>query len=169
MAQKAITIYTPTSAAPHIYAEDDAQVYRSIFGKSGITEGDDMLSCSIVDNNTVRLQSGTFVNQGYLICVPGGSYEDLNVESGTQNLYRKDMIVADFTRGGGEVADSHVLKVLKGTAAASKAAATLPTLVQENLSSGGSCRQEALYQINIDGLSIASIERIAPYVGSYYV
>lgn len=64
MAQKAITIYTPPDAAPHIYAEDDAQLYRAIFGRSGITEGDEMLACSLVDNNTVRLASGTFVNQG---------------------------------------------------------------------------------------------------------
>ena len=57
MAQKAITIYTPPDAAPHIYAEDDAQLYRAIFGRSGITEGDEMLACSLVDNNTVRLAS----------------------------------------------------------------------------------------------------------------
>lgn len=169
MAQKAITVYTPTTAAPHIYAEDDAQVYRAIFGKSGITEGDEMLACSIADNNTVRLASGTFVNQGYLVCVPGGSYENLSVESGTQNLFRKDLVVADFTRGGGENADTHVFKVLKGTAAASQSAAALPTLTQENLGSGGSRRQEAIFQININGLSIASIERVAPYVGSFYV
>lgn len=169
MAQKAITIYTPTSAAPHIYAEDDAQVYRAIFGRSGITEGDGMLACSIVDNNTVRLASGTFVNQGYLVCVPGGSNEDLSVESGTQNLFRKDLVVADFTRGGGDVADSHVFKVLKGTAAASQGAAALPTLIQENLGSGGSRHQEPIFQINISGLSIASIDRVASFVGSFYV
>ena len=60
-----------------------------------------MLACSLVDNNTVRLASGTFVNQGYIVCVPGGSYEDLTVESGTQNMYRKDLLVAEFARGGG--------------------------------------------------------------------
>ena len=169
MAQKAITVYTPTTAAPHIYAEDDAQVYRAIFGKSGITEGDEMLACSIIDNNTVRLASGTYVNQGYLVCVPGGSYENLNVQSGTQNLFRKDLVVAEFTRGGGTSADTHVFKVIKGTAAASEAAAALPSLTKEDLSKGGSRRQEALFQININGLSIASITRIAPYVGSYYV
>ena len=110
MAQKAITIYTPPDAAPHIYAEDDAQLYRAIFGRSGITEGDEMLACSLVDNNTVRLASGTFVNQGYIVCVPGGSYEDLTVESGTQNMYRKDLLVAEFARGGGSAADTHVFR-----------------------------------------------------------
>lgn len=168
MAQKAITIYTPSTASPHIYAEDDAQVFRAIFGKSGITEGDEMLACSIVDNNTVRLASGMYVNQGYLICVPGGFYEDLSVDSGTQNMYRKDLVIAEFVRGGGDTADAHVFKVIKGTAAASEAGAVVPTLTAEELSSGGSMRQEAIYQVNISGLSIVSVTRIAPYVGSFY-
>ena len=167
MAQKALTIYTPASATPHIYAEDDAQVFRAIFGKSGITEGDEMLACTLIDNNTVRLSPGTYVNQGYLVCVPGGSYEDLTVESGTQNMYRKDLVIAEFVRGGGNTADVHVFKVLKGTAAASEASAVVPTLTAEDLASGGSVRQEAIYQVNISGLSIASITRIAPYVGSF--
>ena len=37
MGQKAITIYTPDSATPHIYAEDDAQIHRALIGSSGIT------------------------------------------------------------------------------------------------------------------------------------
>ena len=169
MAQKAITIYTPPDAAPHIYAEDDAQLYRAIFGRSGITEGDEMLACSLVDNNTVRLASGTFVNQGYIVCVPGGSCEDLTVESGTQNMYRKDLLVAEFARGGGSAADTHVFRVVKGVPAASASAASDPVLTQDNLASGGNKRQEALYRINVNGLSIESIERVAPYVGSFYV
>lgn len=168
MAQKAITIYTPPADPPHIFAEDDAQVFRAIFGQSGITEGDEMLDCSIVDNNTVRLAAGTFVNQGYLVCVPGGSYEDLNIESGTQSMFRKDLVIAEFVRGGGEVPDAHVFRVLKGVPASSEGAAAAPALTAQDLTTGGGTRQEALYRININGLSIASITRIAPFVGSFY-
>lgn len=64
MSQKAITIYTPASADPHIYAEDDAQIFRALFGgASGITEADDSLACSIINNNTVRLAPGVYSNQ----------------------------------------------------------------------------------------------------------
>ena len=60
MAQKAITIYTPDTEDPHIYAEDDAQVHRAIFGGSGITDADEKLAATIVDNNTVRLAAGLY-------------------------------------------------------------------------------------------------------------
>lgn len=169
MSQKAITVYTPSSAAPHIYAEDDAQIYRALFGgASGITEADELLACTIRDNNTVRLASGVYSNQGFMVCVPHGSYEDLSVESGTQNMYRKDIVVADFTRGGGDTADTHVFRVIKGTPASSAAAAAVPEVSQDDLRSGGNRRQEILYQINIDGLSIGSIERVSNYIGNVY-
>lgn len=77
-----------------------------------------------------------------LVCVPGGSYEDLTVESGTQNMYRKDLLVAEFARGGGSTADAHVFRVVKGVPAASASAASDPVLTQDNLASGGNKRQK---------------------------
>jgi hypothetical protein len=168
MAQKMITGYTPSTDSPHIYAEDDAQIYRSIFGQSGITESDNKLACTLIDNNTVQLASGAFVNQGYFVVVPGGSTEQLSVQSGSQNMYRKDLLVAHFVRGGGSVADKHYFEVVTGTPAASLASAADPQLTQNDLASGGSERQEALYRITISGLNISAIDRVAPYVGSYY-
>ena len=79
------------------------------------------------------------------------------------------MLVAEFARGGGSAADTHVFRVVKGVPAASASAASDPVLTQDNLASGGNKRQEALYRINVNGLSIESIERVAPYVGSFYV
>ncbi len=170
MAQKAITIYTPSTADPHIYAEDDAMIWRSIFGAtSGIAGGcDGQLALSIVDNNTVRLQSGIFSNQGYIVKVTPGTTEDLAVVSGTQNMYRRDLVVAQFTRGGGTTADEHIFTVIAGTAAATDAGALRPTLTQNDLRTGGQLRQEALYEVYIVGTTIQSVTRIAPYVGSYY-
>lgn len=168
MAQKMITGYTPSTDSPHIYAEDDAQIYRAIFGQSGITEADNKLECTLIDNNTVQLASGAFVHQGYFVVVPGGFVEQLSVESGSQNVYRKDLVVAHFIRGGGATADQHYFEVVTGTPASSLSAAADPDLIQGNLASGGSENQEALYRVIISGLSITGIERVAPYVGSYY-
>lgn len=166
--QKAITIYTPEDVEPHIFAEDDAQIYRSIFGRSGITEADNKLACSIIDDNTVRISSGVFCNQGYMVVVPGGNTIDLNVQSGTQGAFRHDLIVADFTRGGGSTADTHVIKVLTGTAAQTEESAQDPTLTQQDLTASGTRRQEPLYRIVMQGTTLHAVERIAPYVGSVY-
>lgn len=168
MGQKAITIYTPTGTSAHIYAEDDAQLNRARFGGSGITLADNKLACTIINDNTVRLASGQYSNQGYMISVTGGSTEDLTVISGTAGAYRHDLVVAEFTRGGGDVSDAHVFKVIKGSDSSTESGAVDPDLTQNDLSTGGSVRQEALYRIYISGTTISRVERVAPYVGNVY-
>lgn len=168
MGQKAITIYTPTSASAHIYAEDDAQLNRARFGGSGITQADDMLACTIVNDNLIRLSSGQYSNQGYMIAVTGGTTADLVVDSGAAGEYRHDLVVSEFIRGGGDTADTHTFVIVKGTAAISASAAEDPALTQDDLATGGSHRQEALYRLIINGTTLASVERVASYVGNVY-
>ena len=168
MAQKAITIYTPDSEDPHIYAEDDAQIHRAIFGGSGITDADERLDATIIDNNTVRLASGLYSNQGYLHVVPAGETLSLTIGSGTAGVYRRDLIISEFERGGGDTADALVFKVIQGTEASSLAEAQRPTLIQNDIAAGGAKRQEALYEVVISGTTISAVNRIANYVGSFY-
>lgn len=168
MAQKAITIYTPDTEDPHIYAEDDAQVHRAIFGGSGITDADDRLAATIVDNNTVRLAAGLYCNSGYLHVVPAGETLSLTIGSGTAGVYRRDLIVSEFVRGGGNTSDTLQFKVIQGTEASSLAEAQRPTLTQNDIAAGGATRQEALYEVVINGTTITEVNRIADYVGSFY-
>ena len=168
MAQKAITIYTPDTEDPHIYAEDDAQVHRAIFGGSGITDADDRLAATIVDNNTVRLAAGLYCNSGYLHVVPAGETLSLTIGSGTAGVYRRDLIVSEFIRGGGNTSDALQFRVIQGTEASSLAEAQRPTLTQNDIAAGGSTRQEALYEVVINGTTITEVNRIADYVGSFY-
>ncbi len=168
MGQKAITIYTPDTVPPHIYAEDDAQIHRALIGSSGITLADNQLACTVVNDNTVRLDSGLYSMQGYMIAVQSGTTQDLTVDSGSAGAYRHDLVVADFVRGGGATADAFIFTVIKGTNATSASGATDPALTQDNLITGGSHRQEALYRIVISGTEITGVERIAPYIGNVY-
>lgn len=168
MGQKAITIYTPSGTTPHIYAEDDAQVHRALIGGSGITLADNQLACTKVNDNAVRLASGVYSIQGYLLSVQGGTVADFTVDSGSAGAYRHDLLVAEFTRGGGAVADNLVFRVIKGTNATSAGAAADPELAQDDLATGGSRRQEALYRLIISGTDLASIERVANYIGNVY-
>lgn len=168
MAQKAITIYTPSDATPHIYAEDDAQVHRGLIGGSGIMLADNKLACTEIDSNTVALASGVYSNQGYLLVVQGGTSQTLSVDSGIAGTYRKDLVCAHFVRGGGATADQHYFEVVKGTPASSVSAAADPTLTQQDLVTGGSVRQEALFRIVLSGTEITAIERVAPYIGNVY-
>lgn len=166
MAQKMITGYTPPEDMGHISADDDAQMHRGKFTESGILEADNRLDCTIVDDNTVRLESGMYSNQGFLVCVPSGQTETFTLVSGTQGAFRKDLIVADFTRGGGEVSDTHVFRVVTGTEAASLAAAADPALVQDDLPMQGARRQEALYRVIFSGVQVIQIDRLANIIAA---
>lgn len=169
MAQKAITIYTPSSVAAHIYAEDDAQVHRALIGSSsGITLADDLLACVKVNDNTVRLSPGVYSMQGYLLCVVGGTTADLTVDSGTAGVYRHDLLIAEFIRGGGNTADTFRFRILKGAEASAAAAAVDPSLTQNDLCTGGTTRQEALYRLVINGATLDSINRICSFIGNVY-
>lgn len=168
MGMKAITIYTPASSEAHIFAEDEAQLNRARFGGSGITQADNMLACTIVNDNTVRLASGQYSMQGYMIAVTGGTTQDLVVDSGVAGAYRNDLVIAEFIRGGGDTADAYVFKVIKGTEAASESETADPELTQEDLATGGDTRQEALYRLKIAGTTLSSVERVANYVGNVY-
>lgn len=110
MGQKAITIYTPSSAAPHISAEDDAFIYHSLLGnKSGILGA---LSCAKVSANTVRLSGGGVAYNGRILRIPTGETLDLTVAEGSDNY-----IVAEFTAGGGDISDVYEIKAVTSTIA----------------------------------------------------
>ena len=168
MGMKAITIYTPDTDTPHIYAEDDAQIHRALIGSSGITLADNQLACTVVNENTVRLASGLYSMQGYMLAVQSGTTQDLTVDSGSAGAYRHDLVVADFVRGGGTTADQFRFMIVKGSNATSASAATDPSITQDDLITGGSHRQEILYQLIINGTEITAVNRIAPYIGNVY-
>ena len=170
MAQKGITLYTKTADDPHITAGDDAAIYRAIFGStSGITEADNQLAATHLSDTSVQIDTGVFSNQGFMLRVDAAV--NLSVDVGQAGFYRKDLICAEYTIGGGDTSDTHALVVVKGTQNAVENDAVDPTLEQDSLITGtaGDVRQEALYRLTLEGLTLSStITRIADYVGSYY-
>ena len=168
MAQKAITIYTPLTDAAHIYAEDDAQINRGIMGGSGITLADGQLECTVTGANTVSMASGVFSNQGYIVLIQGGTALSFTLDYASAGAYRHDLVVADFIRGGGNTADAHTFHIVKGTEAATADGAADPTLIQDDLATGGTQRQEPVWRVIVNGSTVTGVERVARYIGNVY-
>lgn len=160
MAQKALTIYTPAGTEPHISAQDDAFIRRSLQRRESGILGD--LKCVRVSNNTVRLSGGGASNKGYILWVPDGESLDLTVTSGTQGMGRRDLVIAEFKKGGGNTPDSLVFKIASGTASVTPRD---PSLVTSDLLQMGDVNQIAVFRIILDGLNISSIERVAQDAG----
>ena len=170
MGQKGLTLYTKPEEPAHITANDDAAVYRAILGsRSGITEADNQLECTRVNNTSVNIDTGIFSNQGHLLRVDAPI--TLSLDVGQAGFYRRDLVVAEYVVGGGGTSDTHELVVIKGIQAASEGAAIDPVLEQDDLTTATASdrRQEPLYRLKINGTALsATIERVAEYVGSYY-
>ena len=156
MSQKAITIQTPDWEIPHITADDDAFIYASLAGvQSGIL-GD--LTCVKVDNNTVRLSGGGVMNRGHILRIPADEVLDLSVDSGTAGYKRYDVVAAEFVKGGGEVADSFEIKIVKGESSSTIPQA--PTMVTSDLIDSGDINQIALFKLQINGTTMSVAQRM---------
>ena len=160
MGQKAITIFTPSGASAHISAEDDAFVHRCMLGAdSGIIGS---LSCVKVDDNTVRLSGGGVSNHGYILWIPDGTTLELTIDSGSAGQNRIDVVASEFVRGGGETADTHAIKIIKGTAVSGTPAA--PAMTTSNLLNAGNVNRVALWQIRLTGTEITDITRVGQHL-----
>ncbi len=156
MSQKAITIYTPASAEPHITADDDAFIYSSAYNvKSGIIGS---LTCVKVNNNTVRLSGGGVMNRGHILRIPDSENLELSVETGTSGYKRYDSVVAEFIKGGGDDADSYKIRIIQGTPSTSTPSA--PTLAKSSLLNKGDSNVIELFRLYINGTTLDTIGQI---------
>lgn len=161
MSYKAITIYTPVGAEPHIAAEDDAFIYDSIFACTSGRLG--RLTCQRVNDNTVRLSEGGAANRGYILRVPAGNTHDLPVSSGSQHLGRHDLVVSRFIRGGSSTADVHEFAVVEGVPSEQPVD---PELTVSELLMYGDVNEVALFRIVLSELAIASVEPLGRDLGN---
>lgn len=171
-------IITGRTGQPHVYAADDAEIYKLFLG-----DGD---FCLVTGNrlsatrsgtlaNTIVVSDGSIIMQGRLAKIRNTSGADLmQYDVGTNGYTRTDLIVAEYNQTitetqieqGGEVVtvrdivESIELKVVKGTpvpyGAGGARTYTEPDLVTGNIDNGET-HQMKLYAIRLDGMDFDSI------------
>ena len=154
---KPITVNTPTAEEAHIYAEDDAAVYLSMFGGDGVSTNGQSCKAKVLSNNKVRIADGVICVGGHFARIPYGDYIDCEIENGQSGKKRNDIIVARFETTGTGGIDTYTCEVKKGEAGATAAD---PEIVQEDLYKAGKVRELPLYRVKIEGLSITAVEQL---------
>lgn len=154
---KPITVNTPTAEEAHIYAEDDASIYLSMFGGDGVSTNGQSCKATVLSNNKVRIADGIICVGGHFARIPYGDYIDCEIENGQSGKNRNDIIVARFETTGTGGIDTYTCEVKKGTAGTT---ATDPEIVQEDLYKAGKVRELPLYRVKIEGLSITAVEQL---------
>ena len=156
MGFKALTVNTAAEAAGHIYAEDDAAIFQSMFGGDGVLNIGNCLKSTVISNNKVRISDGVLSVGGHIGRLSHADYQDMTIENGATGYNRNDIIYARFLTSGN--VDSFILAVKKGTA--TTGTAMDPALVQGNLYEGAVERDYPLYRVKLSGLSIASVDQL---------
>lgn len=156
MGFKALTVNTAAEAAGHIYAEDDAAIFQSMFGGDGVLNIGNCLKSTVISNNKVRISDGVLSVGGHIGRLSHADYQDMTIENGATGYNRNDIIYARFLTSGN--VDSFILAVKKGTA--TTGTATDPALVQGNLYEGAVERDYPLYRVKLSGLSISSVDQL---------
>lgn len=160
---KALNINTPPEAEPHIYAEDDAAIYKAIFGGDGVSTIRQACKATVLSNNKVRIADGVLCVDGHMARIPYGEYEDCEIMNGQSGKNRNDIIVAKFETTGTGGIDTMTCEVIQGTAGET---AVDPELTQDDIYAGGKVREYPLYRVKIEGLSITAVERMFEIIPS---
>lgn len=154
---KPITVNTAPEADPHIYAEDDAAIYQSIFGSDGVMTIGQQCASQVISNNKVRVKDGVIIVGGHVARIPYGEYIDCEIANGQSGVNRNDIIIAKFVTTGSGGIDTYTCEVKQGVTGSS---ASDPALTQNDLYAGGKIREMPLYRVKIEGLSIVAVEQL---------
>lgn len=149
---------------PHVTSQQERNTNIAIFGNDARIIGgvNSELEATVVSANLVEISDGMIVCEGCTAEIQRGTTESMTIENGEQGMKRIDLIVARYTRNGNTAAESMELAVIKGTSAASNPA--VPSYNTGLIADGDSPVDFPIYQVNIDGISITSVDALVDTV-----
>lgn len=156
-------IITGYRGEPHITSQQDRNVNIGIFGSgTHIVNVGSKMAATIVSANEITIADGLLVAEGCTAEIERGTTESISIENGAQEMLRKDLIVARYTKTSGTGVEDMQLAYIAGTPAAS--APALPAYNTGTIASGDTLVDFPLYTVNLNGISIESVERMVDYV-----
>lgn len=157
-----MNIITGYKAEPHITAQQDRNVNMGIFGAgTHIVNIGSKMAATVVSANEITVADGLLVAEGCTAEIERGTSESLEIANGSQGMLRKDLIVARYTKTSGTGVEDMQLAVITGTPAASNPA--LPSYNTGSIVQGDTLVDFPLYTVNLDGISIESVDRMVEY------
>ena len=155
-----MNIITGYRAEPHITAQQDRNVNIGIFGASAhILKGvGSEMAATVISANEIEIADGLCVCEGCTAEIQCGTTESMPIENGKQGMLRVDLIVARYAKNSDTGVESMELVVIKGTSAKTNPA--VPTYNTGTIADGDSPVDFPIYRVNLDGISITSVERL---------
>ena len=154
-----MNIITGYKGEPHVTSQQLRDTNIGTFGGGAyILDVGSQMAATVVSANQVDIADGLLVAEGCTAEVARGTTESMTIENGSQGMLRTDLIVARYTKAAGTAVEDMELAVIKGTPAASNPAT--PAYNEGLIADGDSPVDFPLYKVNINGISITSVERL---------
>lgn len=151
-------------AEPHITAQQLRNTYIGIFGEGvHILDTGSKLAATVVSATQVDIADGVMVGQGCTATIEHGETESLTIANGSQGMLRKDLIVARYAKASGTGVESMSLAVITGTPASASPA--IPSYNTGAIADGDTPIDFPLYVVNLDGISITSVDALVDVIG----
>ena len=158
-----MNIITGYRGEPHITAQQDRNVNIGIFGSEAhIVNVGSKMAATIVSANEITIADGLLVAEGCTAEIERGTTESMTIDNGSQGMLRTDLIVARYTKDSGTGVENMQLAVVKGTPAAVNPAT--PSYNTGLIADGDSPVDFPIYQVNLDGISITSVDPLVEVV-----
>ncbi len=148
---------------PHITSQQLRNTYIPIFGEDAcILDVGSKMAVTVISANEIEIADGQLICEGCTAEIAHGTTESLTIDNGTQAEQRIDLIVARYTKDSGTGVEDMQLAVVKGTPAASSPA--IPSYNDGKISDGDSPVDFPIYRVNLDGISITSVDPLVDVV-----
>ena len=158
-----MNIITGYRGEPHITSQQLRNTYIPIFGPDAkILDVGSKMAFTVISANEIEIADGQLICEGCMAEIAYGTSETLMLENGTQGEKRIDLIVARYTKNSGTGVEDIQLAVVKGTPAATNPA--VPSYNTGTIAAGDSPVDFPIYRVNLDGISITSVNALVDTV-----
>ena len=158
-----MNIITGYRGEPHITSQQRRNTYIPIFGPDAkILDVGSKMAFTVISANEIEIADGQLICEGCMAEIAYGTSETLMLENGTQGEKRIDLIVARYTKNSGTGVEDIQLAVVKGTPAATNPA--VPSYNTGTIAAGDSPVDFPIYRVNLDGISITSVNALVDTV-----
>lgn len=155
----AIELVTGYQGKDHVTADQWADFNRGIFGKDTILPIGNRMETAIQTANQITVKDGVAVIDGRQVYIGYGESENIVIQSGTQGMLRRDIVVLEYNKDESGV-ESVAFKVITGEPKAS--GAVDPSVENTDIRTGVSTSQKPFCRVRLNGTAIEGVDALIP-------
>lgn len=157
----ALELVTGYVGKPHITSQQDATLNAAALETTGkyIISVGNSFDYELENNTLIKINNGYAINQGRLMGMVNHDYEELEISTGISGAKRSDLVVIHYSKDSTTGIESAELRIIEGTAGEDYVD---PEYLDKDLLNEDNLEDDlVLYRININGLSVESVELVA--------